>query len=246
MSIMFLLLIFFLVTMVSAGWYSNRYQNKKQLGEIRIEKQKSNAVWYNLVMAVWFGVMVVMNISAKPDEPISFFAYMWLFGALMFLISAYQAYTKQAKPIDYVRVYKNDPTRCGQCGYDVVHIESERCPECGWELPNLDEVRLQSPDVWKWWKKGNWEIEYLEEDNRKKSKKGLIISGILILICIGVAVWLRTQKDVGWSGLVVPLWMAFFFVLMMGITGINAWRMRQYYRRTRDEVSEAQKCAEKN
>ena len=163
---------------------------------------------------------------------------------VVFITSEYNAYTKRVKPIEFDRVYANDPTKCGKCGYDVVHIQSDACPECGWALPRVEDLKFQSPDVWKWWKKGNWEIEYLEENSQKKVRRSVFIglgaSAIYTLIAIAIMT-MRGITNSFLGGLTLPV---IFMWLMTAHCGINFYRIKKYHERVGDKSQEgaAESC----
>ncbi|WP_145079726.1 hypothetical protein [Poriferisphaera corsica] len=216
-------------------YLTNRYQRRKAMGEISVEKQKKNTVTYHVGFGVWFMGLGLLQLNSRRGEEIPWWVWMWIASALMYFIAAYRLYVKEAKPIEYDRVYKNDPTKCGKCGYDVVHIQSASCPECGWTLPNLDEVRLQSHDVWCWWKKGNWQIVYLEEDMRKKAQRGFYVTVVMeVIVACVIGLWLLS-KEGGWHSFSVPVIFLVFLSLLSIHKFINVHRIRKYYERVDGE-----------
>jgi len=130
-----------------------------------IQKQQRQMLWW--IIPIW---LFQILLAFKQHS----IAGMLLFGGII-VLNIMMAMRKPNRS-EEIRNYREDPTKCGRCEYDLTGNVSGVCPECGWAFPAADVV-VESPQWVGWWKK--WRIDYLDDWRRT-----LISSSLAMLFCI--------------------------------------------------------------
>lgn len=77
----------------------------------------------------WLGVSVWQS-AAGQEHPLSPF-----FGGCDLFVGALARVFCLRRQSFFYWAFRQDPTHCGCCGYDLTGNVSGVCPECGWHLP---------------------------------------------------------------------------------------------------------------
>ncbi|WP_432799066.1 hypothetical protein [Poriferisphaera sp. WC338] len=146
-----------IVSFLVAGYSPSIKRFRQQFKEAGAEKRK--LIFIHLWQGASFGSLAFVSTYAVLR---GFYPYLTYWSAVVsianFLIAFYQ-FIRPLNEHEFLLAYKRRPDRCPHCQYNITNLTRRQCPECDWHIPDVNQIQVQSPTTWRWWKQ--WRIDYI-------------------------------------------------------------------------------------
>ena len=201
-------------------------RQRKQVDRLRADVKGTRSWRIRGHLFSGFYHMGLAAVIVAMPQTMSVWIYLLSGIAALAFVSALIESIKQPTERDYRRAFALDRTRCGCCRYDISHTEVATCPECGWEIPEMDQIKLQSPTVWQWWRR--WQIAYLERPQRAcwvMAARCAVLIGLLVGLIVYAQQFAGAGGNSFFNGFFV---VQVFLILGLFSTCLNLVRVIQY------------------